>query len=44
VFVTAGMGYPFRYAIDSVLLNDGGKRFLDSEYVLGVEREKNGPD
>jgi len=42
VFVTAGMGYPFRYAINSVLLNDGGKRFLDSEYALGVEPPKNG--
>ena len=40
VFVTAGMGYPFRYAINSVLLNEGGKRFLDSEYVLGVEPRK----
>jgi len=37
VFVTAGMGYPLRYAANSVLLNDGGERFLDSEYVLGVE-------
>ena len=37
ILVTAGMGYPFRYAINSVLLNDGGKRFLDSEFLLGVE-------
>ena len=37
VFVTAGMGYPLRYAINSVLLNEGGRRFLDSEFVLGVE-------
>jgi len=37
VFVTAGMGYPLRYAINSVLLNDGGQRFVDSEFVLGVE-------
>ena len=36
-FVTAGMGYPLRYAINSVLLNEGGQRFVDSEFVLGVE-------
>jgi hypothetical protein len=37
VFVTAGMGYPLRYGINSLLLNEGGKRFLQSEFVLGVE-------
>ena len=40
VFVTAGMGYPFRYCINNVLLNDRGQRFYDSEYVLGVEPRK----
>jgi len=40
VFVTGGMGWPFRYGINSVLLNDNGKRFVDSEYVLGVEPRK----
>lgn len=42
VFVTAGMGYPLRYAINSVLLNENGSRFVDSEFVLGVEPRKNG--
>ncbi|MDB6041033.1 MAG: ypmQ 2 [Verrucomicrobiales bacterium] len=42
VFVTAGMGYPLRYAINSVLLNENGARFVDSEFVLGVEPRKNG--
>jgi len=36
-FVTAGMGYPFRYAVNSVLLNEGGRRFLDAEFLLNVE-------
>jgi len=40
VFVSAGMGYPLRYAINSVLLNEGGQRFVDSEFVLGVEPRK----
>jgi len=37
IFVTAGMNYPFRYAANSLLLNNKGKSFLDSEYVLGIE-------
>ncbi len=37
LFITAGMGYPFRYAVNSVLLNDAGKRFFDMEFVVGVE-------
>lgn len=41
VFVSAGMGYPLRYAINSLLLNEGGQRFVDSELVLGVEPRKN---
>jgi hypothetical protein len=31
------MSFPFRYAINSLLLNDGGKGFRDAEFVLGVE-------
>ena len=41
IFVTAGMGYPLRYAINSVLLNEHGQRFVDSEFVLGVEPRRN---
>jgi hypothetical protein len=37
IFISAGMSYHFRYGINSLLLNDAGKRFLDSEFVLGVE-------
>jgi hypothetical protein len=40
VFVTAGMGYPLRYAINSLLLNERGERFVDSELVLGIEPRK----
>jgi enediyne biosynthesis protein E4 len=40
VFVSAGMGYPLRYAINSLLLNERGERFVDSELVLGVEPRK----
>lgn len=42
IVVTAGMGYPFRYGINSVLLNEGGTRFFDAEFLLGVEPRANG--
>lgn len=37
VFITSGMSYPFRYGINSMLLNNRGKKFLDSEFLLGIE-------
>lgn len=43
VLVTAGMGYPLRFAVNSVLLNDGGRRFVDTEFVLGVEPRRGDP-
>jgi enediyne biosynthesis protein E4 len=44
IFVTAGMGYPFRYGMNSVLLNEGGRRFVDAEFALGVEPRATGVD
>jgi hypothetical protein len=31
------MSYGWRYAVNSVLLNENGQRFRDAEYILGVE-------
>lgn len=42
VFVTGGMGFPFRYGINSLLLNNRGEKFLDSEFILGVEPRRDG--
>ena len=42
LFITAGMGYPFRYAMNSVLLNERGTRFFDAEFLLGIEPRKDG--
>ena len=42
VFVATGMSYPFRYSVNSVKLNDRGKRFADAEFVLGIEPRKDG--
>ena len=41
-FVTGSMSYPFRYAVNSVLLNNRGEGFLDSEFILGVEPRRAG--
>ena len=41
IFIPSGMSYPYRYGINSLLLNDHGKKFLDSEFVLGIEPRKN---
>ena len=37
VFIASSMNFPFRYGVNSVLLNDRGDSFLDSEFILGVE-------
>ena len=37
VFIASGMNFPFRYGVNSVLLNNRGRSFLDSEFILGVE-------
>jgi hypothetical protein len=42
IFITAGMNFPHRYGINSLLLNDAGRRFLPSEFVLGIEPRPGG--
>jgi hypothetical protein len=42
VFIASGMNFPDRYMINSVKLNDRGRRFLDAEFVLGVEPRAGG--
>jgi hypothetical protein len=37
LFIAAGMNFPHRYGTNSLLLNEGGRRFLPSEFLLGVE-------
>ena len=36
-FIASSMNYPYRFGINSVMLNDQGKAFVDSEFLLGVE-------
>ena len=36
------MNYPWRYGINSLLLNNRGEKFLDSEFLLGIEPRRDG--
>ncbi len=42
IFIASSMNYPHRYGINSLLLNDFGRRFADAEFVLGVEPRRAG--
>src|SRR5580700_2625793 len=42
IFIASGMSFPFRYGINSMLLNNRGEKFLDSEFLLGVEPRRDG--
>ena len=42
LFITSSMNYPFRYGVNSLLLNNQGEMFLDAEFILGVEPRKDG--
>lgn len=35
--ITSSMNYPFRYGINTVLINDAGAGFKDAEFILGIE-------
>jgi cytochrome oxidase Cu insertion factor (SCO1/SenC/PrrC family) len=37
LFIASGMNYPFRYGTNALLLNDLGERFVDAQFVLGIE-------
>jgi hypothetical protein len=42
VFVASSMCFPYRYGVNTVLLNDRGQMFGDSEFILGVEPRREG--
>jgi hypothetical protein len=41
-FIASGMNYPERYMVNALKLNEGGKRFVDAAFVLGVEPRADG--
>ncbi|MBV8049935.1 MAG: ASPIC/UnbV domain-containing protein [Acidobacteriaceae bacterium] len=36
------MSFPYRYGINSMLLNNRGEKFLDAEFLLGIEPRRDG--
>jgi hypothetical protein len=42
LFIASSMCFPYRYSANALLLNDGGKRFVDAEFALGVEPRPEG--
>ncbi len=42
VFIASGMGFPFRYGVNSLLLNDLGRKFVDAEFLVGIEPRRGG--
>jgi hypothetical protein len=42
VFVASSMNYPWRYGVNSLLLNQRGEKFVDAEYLVGIEPRKDG--
>jgi len=42
IFIASSMDYPHRYGINSMLLNNRGEKFLDAEFLLGIEPRTGG--
>ena len=42
ILIASGMNYPERYMINTLRLNDRGQRFVDAEFVLGIEPRQGG--
>lgn len=42
VLITASMNYPWRYGVNSLLLNNRGEEFRDAAFLLGVEPRRGG--
>src|ERR1700682_1736476 len=42
VFIASSMSFPFRYAVNALLLNDRGEKFRDAEFLLGIEPRRGG--
>jgi hypothetical protein len=40
IFIASSMNFPFRYGVNSLLLNNNGRGFLDAEFLLGIEPRK----
>ena len=42
IFIASSMNFPFKYGVNSMLLNNRGAKFLDAEFILGIEPRRDG--
>lgn len=42
LFIASCMNFPYRYHVNSVLINDKGQSFRDAEFILGIEPRRDG--
>ncbi|HWW84966.1 MAG TPA: CRTAC1 family protein [Vicinamibacterales bacterium] len=42
IFIASSMNYPYRYGINSLLLNNRAQKFMDAEFLLGIEPRRDG--
>ena len=42
IFIASSMNFPYRYGINSMLLNNRGEKFLDAEFLLNIEPRRDG--
>jgi hypothetical protein len=42
IFIASSMNFPYRYGVNSLLLNNRGIKFLDAEFLLGIEPRRDG--
>jgi cytochrome oxidase Cu insertion factor (SCO1/SenC/PrrC family) len=42
IFVATSMNYPYRYTPNLLLLNDRGQKFVEAEYITGIEPRAGG--
>jgi len=43
LFIASSMNFPFRYGVNSLMLNNDGEGFLDAEFITGVEPRAGNP-
>ncbi len=42
ILITSSMNFPYRYGVNSLMINNQGAGFLDSEFLLGIEPRRGG--
>ena len=42
ILIISSMNFPYRYGVNSLMLNNQGEGFLDSEFILGIEPRRGG--